>query len=103
MEAWFEPKGPIQLLLWRTSGCDIDREEEFLEVDEAIVVAVESPEDMRAELLGITWIIKHKLSTMPRASKEPILSTLTLTKYIQFPVNIKQQTYLQGNICCKFF
>ena len=65
LEVWLEPEGPIQFLLWRTSGCDIDREEEFLKVDEAIVVAVESPEDMRAELLGITWIIKHKLSTMP--------------------------------------
>ena len=47
------PEGPVKLLLRAPGGGDVDGEQELLEVDEAVLVDVERPEDVVAELAGV--------------------------------------------------
>ncbi len=47
------PEGPIELLLRTSTGGDIDGQEELLEVDVAVVIRVEGPKDVIAELIGV--------------------------------------------------
>ena len=52
----FLPECPIQLLFWRSTWCDADSKKELFEVDVAVSIRVERPEDVVAEVPGIaTW------------------------------------------------
>ena len=46
------PESPVELLLRCAAGGDVDGQEEFLEVDETVLVTVEGPEDVLTELSG---------------------------------------------------
>ena len=48
------PKSPIQFLLWGAGRGHIYSKEEFLEINEAIVVAIKCPEDVGTKLLCIS-------------------------------------------------
>ena len=47
------PKSPTEFFLWRSTGRDIDCEEEFLEINETIVVHIESSEYVFAKLFSV--------------------------------------------------
>ena len=55
----FLPERPLELLLGGAGGGDVDGEEELLEVDVAVLVRVEGPEDVVAELLGVARGEEH--------------------------------------------
>ena len=49
----FLPERPVEFLLRAAAGGDVDGEQELPEVDEAVLVRVERPEDVVAEVAGV--------------------------------------------------
>ena len=47
------PECPVEFLLGAAAGGDVDGEQELPEVDEAVLVRVERPEDVVAEVAGV--------------------------------------------------
>ncbi len=56
---FFLPECPLELLLRRSCRGDVDGEQELLEVDVPVLVGVEGPEDVVAELLGVAGGEEH--------------------------------------------
>ena len=47
------PECPVELFFWTAAGGDVYGQEELLEVYVAVLVGVERPEDVVAELVGV--------------------------------------------------
>ncbi len=47
------PESPIEFLLWLSTRCDINGQKKFFKVDEPVVIRVERPKHVVAELVGV--------------------------------------------------
>ena len=72
------PEGPLELLLRGAGGGDVDGEEELLEVYVAVLVGVEGPEDVVAELLGVARREEHLVHVDELDRRQPPVGAVLL-------------------------
>ncbi len=72
------PECPLELLLGGAGGGDVDGQEELLEVDVAVLVRVEGPEHVVAELLGVARREEHLVHVDELDGRQPPVRAVLL-------------------------
>jgi len=76
------PEGPFQFFFRCAGAGDVYCKEELLEVDEAVLVGVEGPEDVVTELLGVAAGEKHLVHVDELDGREAAVGAVLLEALI---------------------